>query len=277
MSDTRSTDIVTPPGRTRLISNPDDLQVMTRDYETDARTAITRGLKEYLEQLVVNWPGGRQSKFAKVFQTWAEPEVPAEYPSAVVYATEPGTYDARNFTPSTEQLADGFVIRLSAEFVQNVVVEVWTTDPKERVALVKMLEDAFSPVDWMYGFRLELPHYHNMRATFEPMTMAYDDSADDAQRRYRRVIMVLTAHVAVVRGAFDADGNMVPPLDIRVEYDITEATPAFDPTAGGVTTAVGKTPDLMRGAQVTQSGPPMGDGGSVVQIGSGQPEPPKVP
>lgn len=255
MSDTRAADIVVPPGRTRLVYDPDDLQHMTRDFETDVRTALTRGVKEYLEQLKIDWPGGRQSKFVKVLQTWAEPEVPAEYPSAVVYATEPGTYDGRNFTPTTEVLEDGYIIRLTSEFTQQIVVEVWTTDPRERVALVKMLEDAFCPVDWMYGFRLELPHYHNMRATFEPLTLAYDDVGDDAQRRYRRFLIMLTGNVAVVRGAFDpATGAMTPLADIRVQYDVDESVPTFNPGAGGVASA--------------DCNPPDGAGGTVTQIGA---------
>jgi len=272
-------ELTTPTGRTRLVALADDPQVVTTHFETDVRTAITRGLKEYMEQLVVNWRGGRQSKFKKVLQSWAEPEVQAEFPSACVYAVEPGTYDARNFTPSTAVLQRDppVYVRFVAEFMQQVMVEVWTTDPQERVALTKMLEDAFSPVDWMYGMRLELPHYHGMRADFELQSMAYLDAADDAQKRYRKVVFTLAASCTVVRAAIDpATGAATPPATIRVDLEVDD-TGAAELEPGGTITVVGATFDARAGGAVVASGAPVSrSGGSVIQVGAGTGAPDKV-
>ena len=172
---------------TRLITQSDDRERLTANRETDVRTALTRGLKEYLERLSIDWPGGRQSRFKRVEQTWATPEESAEYPSASVYSEQPGVYEASSLTPETIDLGDNLTIRKVAEFRQPLTVEFITMDPIERMALVAMLEDAFDPVDWMTGFRLELPHYFNTRAEFEKTGMDYVDGPVQAHRRMRAV------------------------------------------------------------------------------------------
>ena len=182
-------------GLTRLVTSPDDRQVLTNRRETDCRTAVTRGLAEYLSSLNVDAPGGRRLLFRRVVETWATPEVSAEYPAACVYSVEAGRYDASKLTPSVKKLVSGFALRASSELELPVVVDAWTTDPAERVAISGMLEDAFDPVDWMTGFRLELPHYHGARATFEAMTSRYVDEVDQAQRRLRLLSVSLTATV----------------------------------------------------------------------------------
>ncbi len=183
--------------RTRLVQRATGLMVPTSRRETDCRTALTRGIQEYIAPLEINWAGGRAAKFKKVFHTWAEPEDLAEYPSAAVYAVDQGTYDESEFTPQTTALPNepGMFIRTVSEFSQLVSVEIWTTDPVERMALVAMLEDAFDPVEHQSGFVLELPHYYGMRATFELMAMAYLDDAQSAQKRWRRALFVLRGTV----------------------------------------------------------------------------------
>jgi len=188
MPDTDTTDVSQGVGRTRLVSPVGDLQVLSGRQETDVRTAITRGLKEYLERLSIHLDGGRVLSFKQVFQTWAVPEVPSVIPSATVYATSPGTYDTSSFTPTRKVLADKkTVLRQPCEFVQEVFVEVWAQDPIQRMGLTMMMENGFCPYDEMYGFRLELPHYFNVRADFEPTQMAYMDSEDASQQRWRRL------------------------------------------------------------------------------------------
>jgi hypothetical protein len=137
-------------------------------------------------------------------ETWADPEEFAEYPSAAVYSTAAGTYDASKLTPHPDPSLrigqpDGrFLIEMS-EFSIQVTVELWTTDPKERSSLVAALEDAFSPVEWMYGFRLALPHYFGAHATYELLSSTYSDSAGQALERYRLASFVLQANVAALR------------------------------------------------------------------------------
>lgn len=213
-------DPILPPAlaATELIRSGDDPLVFTDVRETDARTAITRGLKEYLQTLKITY-NGRESRFKKVLESWADPEDNAEWPSAIAYAPDTGTYDGDSFSTQVVSIADAnggkVVLRLLCELVQTVTVEVISTDPVERMALAAMLEDAFSPVDFMAGFRLRLPHYFGAFATYLPKSISYQDSSDDAQHRTRRVIVSLEATVAVIRFV-----GLVPKLQPRFKLEV---------------------------------------------------------
>lgn len=213
------------PGGTRLIDRPNIPSSPTANRETDVRTALTRGLAEYVGQLTYDADGGRFLVFQKVFQTWAEPEDEADYPSAAVYANGPGDYDAARFTPSVSQanrvsLPDGRYLVSPCEYVLDIFLDVWATDPAQRLSLTAMLEDALSPVDWRYGLLLELPHYFNERASYELLTGGYADDAVAAQQRVRRSQMTIRARVSVSRLA------TFPQAQIRTPVKM-------DPVAGG--------------------------------------------
>lgn len=190
--------------KSSLVTSDSTPNVLTGNQEADCRTALTRGVADYLRTLAIQMPGGRKLLFEEVLNTWAEPEVPAKYPSAIVYAAGPGTYDASRFAPginSKDKLPepDGRYVLQLAEFTLDLSVELWATDPNERVGLVKMLEDAFNPVDWMYGFRLDLPHYYGARASYEMKSLVYMEAEDDAARRYRRAAFTLGGRVPLIR------------------------------------------------------------------------------
>lgn len=176
---------------TKLVSKPGDDNILAKEKETDVRTAITRALAEYLRRLDVYWAGGRYSRFAVVAETWAEPEDAVGYPGAAVWTDQPGLYDDSRFTPRTFELEDKVLLREISEFTQVLKVELFCTDKEERMALVSMLEDAFDPVDWMSGFVLEAPHYHNARITYEKTEMGYLDSAAQAEQRARNAVFTL--------------------------------------------------------------------------------------
>jgi len=190
--------------KARLITQPGTPTAYTGDQETDARTALTRGLAEYLSMLSFKAPGGRELRFDKVLDTWAEPEDGAKYPRAIVTGTGSGIYDASSLTPdkptTRNQLPapDGRYLISSCVFVQDLSVEVWANDPPARRAIVAGLESAFNPVDFMYGFVLELPFYFNERATFSLKDMAYPDNEQDAMRRHRNAVFTVTGEVPVV-------------------------------------------------------------------------------
>jgi len=195
--------LVAPPNRTWLVEDLATPQPHSSVRETDTRTALTRGLSEYLQDtILVDQVGGRQFKFYNVFQAWSEPEENARYPSAVVYASGAGSYDASSFTPSPNErcrLPDGRYAMAYAEFVQDLMVEVWANDPTERADLCAACEDAFNPVSFMYGFVLALPHYYNLRGTFAMQSVQYMDTEENAIRRYRLATFVLKAEVPLVR------------------------------------------------------------------------------
>lgn len=191
------------PGGTRLVTRADDLVKRTANRETDARTALTRGLAEYLAQVQVEMPGGRRVAFRRVFESHAEPEDVAEFPSASVVAGV-GTYHPIRFTPGAagkDRLPepDGRYLLQSSEFRLEMAVEVWATDPKERQALVAAVEDAMVPVDWLYGARLELPHYFGARADYQLVSMSYADDEAELMRRHRRAVFAVAASLPVLR------------------------------------------------------------------------------
>ena len=89
---------------TRLILKADDLQRITPRRATDVRTAMTRGLAEYLSTLSVVWAGGRDVRFKKVLDVYSVPENLSEYPSAVVYTPNPVSYLADPDAPLSPAL-----------------------------------------------------------------------------------------------------------------------------------------------------------------------------
>lgn len=189
-----------PPGGTRLIYLANDVQELTERHETDVRTAMQRGLAEYVEQLQADWMG-RILRFAKVVQSWAEPEDPGVYPGACVFGITPGEfadYEER-FAPSYRQVASGATIAIGADYQAELVLDCWFLNPQDRVGFMSMLEDAADPVDWMSGFRLELPHYHNARLELLMMASQYLDDTTSAQQRRRRSQLVFRARLPKIR------------------------------------------------------------------------------
>ena len=176
---------------------------LTANCETDAHTALTRGLQEYMLSITALPPGGRQVPFKEVFNTWAETEEIAEYPSAVVYVPDEfGEYDSSRLAPTLDPnnlVAPNTYAYSPTEFVTGLKAEIWCTDHIERRAFVKACEDAFNPVDWMYGFVLQLPHYYNQRGQYEILKMKYEDSEIRVTQRYRVASFEFKAQVPVTR------------------------------------------------------------------------------
>lgn len=194
-----------PPvgGPSRLVL-PGEPHLFTINRECDARTALTRGLADFMGAMTTQGPGGRPLGFKKVFPVWAQPEDVAEYPSATVLASGQGNYDGSRFTPGRGPRVtadpDTRYLISAAEFTVDMQVELWCTDPKERASIVAMLEDQLlAPLDERYGFILELPHYFNARAQYEPSALSYDDNEENSLRRYRKAVMTVRGQVPVLR------------------------------------------------------------------------------
>lgn len=204
---------------TRLVVDPDESPVLTSRRETDCWNALCRGLAEYVSGLSVDWVGGTRLRLLKVFQGWAEPESFSRYPAACAYADSPGTYDGDSFSTFHMKLPDGRYIQRVAEFVQTFSLDVWCTNPHERMGLVAMLEDAFDPVGWMSGCRLVLPHYHGSTATFLKESLTVADGAENAGRRWRLASFTITGSVPQMRFV-----GSLPNLDIRVQADVVDGS-----------------------------------------------------
>lgn len=210
----------------RVPRSPDDEQKLTLRRTTDARTALARGLTEYLGGLSIIWDGGRRMFFERTYTSWAEPEKPAKYPSLVLVGSVPADYEAAMLTPALVASQDGqrnVYLRQVAEMKQMFQLIVWCQDPVERMALTTLVEDAMEPHDWMTGLRLELPYYFNARATYEKLNLSYDDTGEDAQRRWRRSVFTVMANVPQYRPV----GTLVPMLPqtkVITEDTLTEPT-----------------------------------------------------
>ena len=190
--------------RTQAILKPLKESVnFTLNQETDARTALVRGLCEYMQDLETSVFGQRTVRFNGVFENWADFEENVSYPSAYVFAEEAGEYEPNKNTPSVELIDKDFPYGVYlvnyGEYVQKLSIHLWATDTVERMALVGMLESELNPVEWKYGLTLILPHYFNATGTFELLSCRYEDSSEQSMQRYRLATLVVEGRVPLIR------------------------------------------------------------------------------
>ena len=193
-----------PTQGTVLVLKPTVKQVLTLNCETDAKTAIGRGIKEFLSQLSTVTPRGRELRFLKAFDTYAEAEDAAMFPSVIVDVSEEAKYDPHSFTPGLSEgaptvLGENVYLLSTVTLVQPVSIGIWTDDPIARMKLTAMLEDAFAPVDWRFGVRLMLPHYHGVHMDVSPKAISYEDTQEQATKRHRNAMMRCEAEIPVLR------------------------------------------------------------------------------
>ena len=209
-------------GLARLILDGDDRETLTSVRTMDARSAVVRGLKQYLESLSFTG-SGKTFKFQRVIEDWADPEQLGKLPGAVVSILDPADYDASGFTPrSLGRVEPGVTLFSGAEYKATVVVDVWATDREERRVLGMGMEDGLIPLDWMYGFYLELPYYFGRRVSYSLMSGVYMDNEGDAQIKQRRIAYTLQAELAQSRV------RRLPTLQPRVSVEV-----GYDPTLSG--------------------------------------------
>lgn len=201
---------------TRLVSSRDDLEALTSVRTTDSRTALARGLAEYLGAQRFVAEGGRALGFKAVLVQWAEAEQPAEYPSLSITALGAAQYDDNSFVPMLKKTDDSaYYITQTGETTQEFMVAAWTNDPNERIGVACMLEDAGDPLEFMSGFRLELPFYHGARATYLVKNVDFRDGPSDAQRRWRVALFGVTGNVPKYRLAGTLPG-LLPEVALDV-------------------------------------------------------------
>lgn len=189
-----------------LIRTPEEAQnrVLTANRTTDARTALKRGLANYLKSLppFTHPRYGRVVHLVKVFDVWPDQEENQEFPSAIVYSPEKHPYESSSFTPIVDPAckvdANTYLVK-HAEVSFNMMIDILSTDPEERICLAMQMEDALNPVDWMYGFQLGLPHYHNLRGVYELIDGNYPDDEPNVFRRNRHHTLTVRGQVPLVR------------------------------------------------------------------------------
>jgi hypothetical protein len=191
------------PGGTKLQTDAYAGVARTTRFEVDAVGAMQRGLKEYLEQ-VQSTQAGAVVRFRQVADTWAEPNDEADYPAAAVLIEGIPEYDAHNLSPriydgpTGDFMPDGTVVEKSTEVVAMLRVVAHCANPGQRDVIARLLEVSLKPVPWMYGFRLDLPHYGGQRATYLPMRADYKDDAALARHNLRPIEVVVEARVSEV-------------------------------------------------------------------------------
>lgn len=187
-----------------LVLEPDQKHTHTKIRSTDARTALKRGLANYIESIptFIHPTHGRPVKLAAVFDVWPDQEDKIVIPSATVYSSDPHPYEAHAFGPTIDPGckidAMTYLVKY-AEIRFDMTIDILTSDPEERVAFSMMMEDALNPVEWMSGFRLDLPHYHNLRATYELLNGNYPDDEPNVFKRNRHLTYTIRGNVSAVR------------------------------------------------------------------------------
>lgn len=188
-----------------LIRTPQEAQnrVLTANRTTDSRTALKKGLADYLMSLppFIHPTHGREVELRKIYDTWPEQEEKTQYPSAVVFSPEKHPYESSSFTPILDPDckvdATTYLVK-HAEVNFNMVIDILSTDPEERICFGMQMEDALNPVDWMYGFQLELPHYHNLRGVYQVMDGNHPDDEPSVFKRNRHLTLTVNGQVSMV-------------------------------------------------------------------------------
>lgn len=194
---------LTMPGDTIFVTGSEQAMVRTDRQETDALGAMRRALKDYLASISKDISGERV-QLVDVFEEWATSEdAGVRYPSAaVLLADGTVTYDASSFGPviyPQDQIPGGaYIVKLS-EATTEFVVEVHCDSPGSRLNVSIMLEEALTPVDWMYGFQLDCPYYFGQRAQFALISTEEPDDATSARHGLRVIRARLMGQISVVR------------------------------------------------------------------------------
>lgn len=194
------------PDAAILLATPEDVRAVKRTAreENDVHSAVCLGLAAYLMGLS-SAIDGRYIALSRVVGDWADyDDGPVPSPSAAVGSTELGTYAELSLGAAMpENLGPdgkGRLVTLSSNSIyeiEQLTVTVMCEDKVQRAGVRQMLEAAFQPVDWMAGFRLLLPRYHNAIAEYLLVGGQQPDASDTAGSSVWPLIMRLTAQCPI--------------------------------------------------------------------------------
>lgn len=172
--------------------------------ELNEHDAVVHGIASYIATLETAI-AGRHVSLSRVVTNWADHddggEIPA--PSAVVNSTEVGRYDSVRSTPqriAADKHGKQTTLACTAIYaLDELTVTVMCEDKVQRAGVRKMLVDAFSPVEWMSGFRLILPRYHNAVTEYLLVSGQQADATQTAQASLWPLTLRLHAWCPVYR------------------------------------------------------------------------------
>lgn len=196
-------------GDAELVEFPTEKRDLTARADFDVHTAITMGLASYILQLDGDI-SGRSCRFKIVTSDWADYDNGSPgMPSAAVHSEEDGSYRTDSgMGPGGKPIVIGdksdplhvpALVGTGIYTLAELKVDVWCPDKQLRAGVRRMLEDAFSPVHWMSGFRLWLARYHSAVATFLVTSAKLNDSAESAIRELRPMTFNLRAQCPTYR------------------------------------------------------------------------------
>lgn len=190
---------------TKLVVRPDTRPEYTRRRACCARDALTRGLADYLRELVLDdedSAGRDHVRLQVVRDIPSDPNEQSDYPGACVYIPSAASYADEDGSLSgsvLHEFEDGMALWTMTEQTAGITIELWTTNPVERSLFTAAIEDALCPTDWMIGCRLALPHYFGAHAEYRLTNVSWTDDAGNVERDYRRAVFEVDARVPLIR------------------------------------------------------------------------------
>jgi len=195
-----------PEPTTVLVDGPRVPIVRTVRRESDVRTALCRGLAEYLSQQTAVAEGGREVRIRAAYANWPSQEWVARYPAVLVRLDGRGRYDASAFTPSVPidpaeaaRLPPGLLLVKASEYVAPIRITVKCVDTAQRAEIFDLIQQAMTPYDFAYGVRLDLPFYFGERAVYSLLEDEYLDDAESVQADRRDGALHCTGVIPVIR------------------------------------------------------------------------------
>lgn len=176
---------------TNLVAKPGIKIVPSRYRKYSAAKSPVVALAEYLASVEFPIDGQKHTKFAIVKAMKADPEDLASYPAIGVYPDGEIQYGGEDGQLDKQVCHDEegqFTLLLAGDIRTDLAVHLWANDEAIREQGLTCLEDALSPLEWMQGFMLDMPHYYGQRASYQLLTVAYEDVQGDNERRYKKAL-----------------------------------------------------------------------------------------
>jgi hypothetical protein len=207
-----------------LIRSPNHRQVLTTVVTMDPERALFQAVADYLATMQYVGQDGRAVSFSYVAAGQVDLETDFQFPLVAVSGSGDATDEANGlgmaYNGSTERIQDSltgknYLLLKASELAVSLTVEAFANDPVERSLMQQGMRDLFNPVDWMAGFRMKIPYYHGVFASFLVTSSRKNDSPEDAQRRIFSCTFTIRATIPVLRlmGPF-------APLNTRIKLDV---------------------------------------------------------
>lgn len=181
-----------------LIKDPGYKILLTPTYDLDVRSAVIHGLAEYLKTL--SWNHGQSAdRFQVVEEYQAAFGDPSQYPAACCFPRSAGQYDDNGTIGNDVEDFGSYGLLYWGEFSVDLEVECFFTQPINRRRAMMAIESAAVPVEWLRGFRIQLPDYFNAVAEYSLTESNIEDNADDRTKGWYKSAYTFKANAPLYR------------------------------------------------------------------------------